>query len=76
MIQSQFCFRQSIYVYGGLTKQGKSATNRTLSDLWTFDIPNQRWGEIKQSFEWPPDVAGHSLTSYRNSNVESLILIG
>ncbi|KAK9888746.1 hypothetical protein WA026_000973 [Henosepilachna vigintioctopunctata] len=68
--------RLSIYVYGGLTKQSKATTNRTLSDFWTFDIPNQRWGEIKRYSEWPPSVSGHTLTSYRNSSFETLILIG
>lgn len=70
--------RQSIYIFGGLAKAAKSSTNRTLDDFWQFDIQNQRWGQIlkENSDKWPPAVAGHTLTSYRNTSVESLILIG
>lgn len=69
--------RQAIYIYGGLTR-GKSSVNRTLDDFWQFDLQNQRWGEIEKEFDkkWPPPVFGHTLTSFRNSSVESLIMIG
>ncbi|XP_001814936.2 multiple epidermal growth factor-like domains protein 8 [Tribolium castaneum] len=68
--------KQAIYVYGGLTKPVKASNNRTLDDFWQFDIQNQRWGEIEKSNEWPPPLSSHTLTSYRNSTSESLILIG
>lgn len=72
--------RQAIYVYGGLTKSSLTSNNRTLDDFWQFDIQNQRWREIEKGIKgdvlWPPTVAGHTLTSYRNASVESLILIG
>lgn len=68
--------RQAIFVYGGLTKKIKQLNNRSLDDFWQFDIQNQRWSEIEKAVVWPPAVAGHSLTSYRNQTLESLILIG
>ncbi|CAH0556746.1 unnamed protein product [Brassicogethes aeneus] len=68
--------RQAIYVYGGLTKKTKNWNNRTLNDFWQFDIHNQRWSEVERRGLWPPPLAGHTLTSYRNSTVESLIIIG
>ncbi|RZC40710.1 Kelch 3 domain containing protein [Asbolus verrucosus] len=68
--------KQAIYVYGGLTKPAKSSNNRTLDDFWQFDIQNQRWGEIERNSEWPAPISSHTLTSYRNSTSESLILIG
>lgn len=68
--------RQEIFVFGGLTKATKLVSNRTLSDFWQFDIQNQRWGEIEKQPKWPPKVAGHTLTAYRNASLESLILIG
>lgn len=66
--------KQAIFVFGGLTKQGKS--NRTLDDFWQFDIQNQRWREMEKHIIWPAPVSGHTLTSYRNATSESLILIG
>ncbi|KAF5283548.1 hypothetical protein FQR65_LT13840 [Abscondita terminalis] len=68
--------RPSIYVYGGLTKASKNQRNRTLDDFWQFDIQNQRWREIVKDVKWPPSVSGHTLTSYRNVSMESLVLIG
>lgn len=69
--------RQAIYIYGGLTK-GKNSSNRTLNDFWQFDIQNQRWGEIEKEFDklWPPFVSGHTITSFRNSSSENLIMVG
>lgn len=66
--------KQAIFVFGGLSKQGKA--DRTLDDFWKFDIQNQRWKEIDKDIIWPAPVSGHSLTSYRNATTESLILIG
>ena len=68
--------KQAIYVYGGLTKPTKSSNNRTLDDFWQFDIQNQRWSEVEKDGEWPPSLSSHTLTSYRGSTLESLILIG
>lgn len=69
--------KQAIYVFGGLTKSSATATNRTLDDFWQFDIQNQRWKEIERDVNnWPASVAGHTLTSYRNASIESLVLIG
>ncbi|XP_048521106.1 multiple epidermal growth factor-like domains protein 8 [Dendroctonus ponderosae] len=82
--------KQSIYVYGGLTKPRRNPINRTLNDFWQFDIQNQRWSQIQditettQSLteqfgtnEWPPPLYGHTLTYYRNADREEfLVLIG
>lgn len=68
--------KQTIYIYGGLTKPTKSLKERTLDDFWQFDIQNQRWSEIEKNPNWPPTMSAHTLTSYRNSSGESLILIG
>ncbi|XP_017786408.1 PREDICTED: multiple epidermal growth factor-like domains protein 8 isoform X2 [Nicrophorus vespilloides] len=70
--------KQAIFVFGGLTKQTKSVNIRTLDDFWQFDIHNQRWNEIgrEKADSWPFAVSGHTLTSYRNSSLDSLILIG
>lgn len=69
-----FHSKQSIFIFGGFSKQGKG--NRTLDDFWQFDLQNQRWKEIVKHYFWPAPVAGHTLTSYRNATSESLILIG
>ncbi|XP_050307632.1 multiple epidermal growth factor-like domains protein 8 [Anthonomus grandis grandis] len=71
--------KQSIYVYGGLTKAQKNFKNRTLNDFWQFDVQNQRWGEveIERGGKRPPAVYGHTLTYYRNADREEfLILVG
>lgn len=71
--------RQTIFIYGGLTKKIKNLNNRTLDEFWQFDIQNQRWSQIEKShvtIKWPPAIAGHTLTYYRNPSHESLIIIG
>ncbi|XP_018320718.1 multiple epidermal growth factor-like domains protein 8 isoform X2 [Agrilus planipennis] len=68
--------RQSIFVYGGLTKSSKSSNSQTLDDFWEFSIQTQRWSMIEKNDKWPPPVAGHTFTFYRNASYESLILIG
>ncbi|KAJ8956844.1 hypothetical protein NQ318_014258 [Aromia moschata] len=68
--------KQAIFVFGGLTKKVKKFYNRTLDDFWKFDIQNQRWSEVERGSFWPPALYGHTLTYYRNSSQESLIVIG
>nr|XP_022913574.1 multiple epidermal growth factor-like domains protein 8 isoform X1 [Onthophagus taurus] len=73
--------KQSIYIYGGISmnkrrKRFFNVNNRTLNDLWQFDIENKRWGEVEKRGAWPPGLLGHSLTYYKNGTLESLILIG
>ncbi|XP_066249619.1 multiple epidermal growth factor-like domains protein 8 isoform X2 [Euwallacea similis] len=82
--------KQSIFVFGGLTKPHKNVKNRTLNDFWQFDIQNQRWSEVESPYshlksispywttdKWPPTLYGHTLTFYRNADREEFfILIG
>lgn len=71
--------KQTIFIYGGLTKKNKNYNNRTLDEFWQFDIQNQRWNQIEKNHatvKWPPAIAGHTLTYYRSFLYESLIIIG
>uniref|UniRef100_A0A182QTX8 Multiple epidermal growth factor-like domains protein 8 n=1 Tax=Anopheles farauti TaxID=69004 RepID=A0A182QTX8_9DIPT len=61
--------RQSIYVYGGLSRNG------TLDDLWQFALQSQRWSlVVPQNETRPPALAGHTLTAVGRE--ELLLLIG
>lgn len=74
--------QQSIYVYGGLTGRRPTSINNTLNDFWQFNIHNQRWTEVdtpnspEDIKEWPPYLAGHTITLIPTAEDEKLILIG
>lgn len=68
--------KQIIYIYGGLTGQGKGNFNPIIGDFWQFSLQNQRWDLIEIDSNRPPQLAGHTLTLVRNLDKESLILIG
>ncbi|XP_058056317.1 multiple epidermal growth factor-like domains protein 8 [Anopheles bellator] len=64
--------RQSIFIYGGLSRNG------TLADLWQFGLQTQRWSLVGQNGTRPPALAGHTLTLVRDGEGggEQLLLIG
>lgn len=72
-----FLSRQTIYIHGGLTSNGKGQANEILGDFWQFSIQNQRWDEILMNGTiQPPSLMGHTLTYVKVDEKESLILIG
>lgn len=68
--------KQNIYIFGGLSLQEKSGTNKTLGDFWQFSLKDKRWDNIKSKEQHPPPLAGHTLTLQRYQDYESLVLIG
>ncbi|XP_058126471.1 multiple epidermal growth factor-like domains protein 8 isoform X2 [Anopheles coustani] len=67
--------RQSIYIYGGLARNG------TLDDLWQFGLQTQRWSVVwwaqeNTTAQRPPALAGHTLNYVRDGEREVLLLIG
>ncbi|XP_050362348.1 multiple epidermal growth factor-like domains protein 8 [Nymphalis io] len=68
--------KQNIYIFGGLSLQEKSGQNKTLRDFWQFSLKERRWSQIKSKEEFPPPLAGHTLTLQKYQDYESLVLIG
>uniref|UniRef100_A0A1B0CSP3 Multiple epidermal growth factor-like protein 8 n=2 Tax=Lutzomyia longipalpis TaxID=7200 RepID=A0A1B0CSP3_LUTLO len=68
--------KQAIFVYGGLTGQGKGYANSILGDFWQFSLQNQRWDEVEMEDVKPPPLAGHTLTFVKDGDRECLVIIG
>lgn len=68
--------KQSIYIYGGLAGQGRNKVINILDDFWQFHIQSQRWSEVKVASIRPPALTGHTLTLLKESDRESLVMIG